>query len=146
MVKLNTGLGGMPRILHAVLIYASAAIFGGAVFPPASAAQEAAFDLTSFDCWKIRRDGDVLELDRLTSDGPVATVFSCNGRSCVNRAFIEAKDGTVSEVFRHIYLPRDRMEYVSVWAMWRAGADRAAIHRSNVYQLVDCKAPLSNEP
>ena len=142
----NTGPGGTSGVLSAALICAGAALFGGAVFPPASAAQEAAFDLTSFDCWKIRRDGDVLELDRLTSDGPVATVFSCNGRSCVNRAFIEAKDGTISEVFRHIYLPRDRMEYVSVWAMWRAGSDEATIHRSNVYQLVDCKTPLSNEP
>lgn len=109
--------------------------------PAALSAQDKPVDFAHFDCWKVRRDGDRLELDRLTSEGPVATVFACSGRSCVNRGQIEAKDGTVSEVFRYIYFPRDRNEYVSSWAIWRQGEDTPAIQRSTVYQLVRCQDP-----
>ena len=101
-------------------------------------AQDAEFDLKNFSCWKIRRSGDELELDRLTSEGPVPTAYQCTGRSCVNREFIEAKDGTVSEIYRHIYFPRDRSEYVSTWAMWKENAKAPAIHRPTVYQLIEC--------
>ena len=98
-----------------------------------------AFDINHFDCGIIRRDLDRLELDRTTSDGPVTTVFDCFQRSCVNRMTITAADGTTSEVFRYVYLPRYRQEYVSSWAMWREGSDAPAIHRTKVYQFVDCK-------
>ena len=111
----------------------------GMSIPQALVAQDAAFDLKSFSCWKIRRSGDELELDRLTSEGPVPTTFQCNGRSCVNREFIQAKDGSVSEIYRHIYFPRDRSEYVSTWAMWKENAEAPAIHRSTVYQLIECE-------
>lgn len=109
--------------------------------PAALSAQDTPVDFAHFDCWKVRRTDDRLELDRLTSAGPVATVFNCSGRSCVNRAQIEAKDGTISEVFRYIYFPRDRNEYVSSWAMWRQGEDTPVIQRSTVYQLVQCRDP-----
>lgn len=77
-------------------------------FTSPAPAQQADFDLADFECWKIRRDGHRWELDRLTSDGPVPTAFTCEGRSCVNRELIQAEDGTVTEVFRHIYFPRGR--------------------------------------
>jgi hypothetical protein len=57
----------------------------------------------------------------------------------MNRELIEANDGTITEVFRHIYFPRNPSEYVSSWAMWRAGSEEPAIQRSSIYQLVQCE-------
>ena len=122
------------------LIFTASTMLAAMILAPAMLrAEEARFDFENFDCWKIRRSGDTLELDRLTSAGPVPTTYSCSGRSCVSRELLEAKDGSVSEVYRHIYIPRDKTEYVSTWAMWRAGSDAPEAHSSTVYQLVQCE-------
>ena len=113
----------------------------GALLATAVAAEDMAVDLKKFDCGVVRKNGESLELDRRTTAGPVTTRFFCTGRSCLNREQIEAADGSTSEVFRHIYLPRDRNEYVSTWAMYKAGEDAPSVHRSKVYPFVNCVDP-----
>ncbi len=135
----NDRMGLTKKWCRAAVIVTLGAAFASASYPSALRAETATFDLMHFSCWKIRRQEDRLELDRLTSDGPVTTAYFCEGRSCVNREMIETEDGTTSEVFRHIYFPRYRSEYISTWAMWRLGSEEPSVQRSSVYQLVQCE-------
>lgn len=134
----NKGQRNMPhRPLRMLILHGFAAV----LLASSAAAEAMSVDINQFDCGVIRKDGDVLELDRRTTAGPVTTWFSCTGRSCLNRERIAAADGSTSEVFRHIYLPRGRSEYVSTWALYKQDKQAPSIHRSKVYPFVDCVNP-----
>ena len=101
--------------------------------PGPAMAQQTDFDPEWFDCLELRRDGSFLVYwERFVMN------FTCQKSSCVNRGQVTDADGLTSEVFRHIYLPKDRKSFVLTTSVWKEGNETPESVTSRTRFMVGC--------
>lgn len=101
----------------------------------ATQAQEAGFDLLSFDCANIvRREGSMLEVGY----GRRPYVFTCKGPSCVHRNLTIDDDGNASEFLWYVFFPEDGQDFISTRLFWQSDDETPSRHQSRIATLKDC--------
>ncbi len=98
------------------------------------------FKFYEFECGHV---GVIRTKDQMIMSGRDPTVgedivFTCDGRSCFNRMVWDDGEGNTGVRARHVYFPRDRMEFIFAFASWRDGEDGPYFQSHRIVSLLPC--------